>query len=311
MATRKKDPLTGRDIIPDFPVQPMPTGTIRPPSQTEVIPEQKPVPLPKFFGAEGNRAVQVTQGEGGSVFLERLKPSQQVGLNIPSQFGLSAEQQAIENQNIAARNQLATQQLRAQIGQITPEQQAAADAQNNMGSLTQGIIPEVLSSVGSKAATGAAIGATAGLATGGTLSLPAAGVGAIGGAVYGAATILSHLKEEAIQNTKVQKISASKAQTNIKAIIDGVNKGLVDPVDAVDLYNREIAKIDRAERNLKLLEEKDWLSKAKDELIAIQTFNDVGRAQSAALLNAAIIRPNPAQNYDLPIIQLDAEDLVT
>lgn len=182
-----------------------------------------------------------------------------------------------------------------QIGVITPEQQALAAEQNPIvsGSATG----DVLAAIGSKAAAGAATGAAAGLlGSAGTLSAPGAAVGAIGGVVVGALTIIPELKEQYIQNTKVQKITAGKAINNIKAIIEYADKG-GDPVLAVGLFNQELAKIDRSERNLKALDENDW-AKAKDELAAITSFNAIGRNMAEVMLYQAITNPSSSKQFD-------------
>lgn len=184
-----------------------------------------------------------------------------------------------------------------------------------VGQSLKNIAPEIGANILQKGAAGAATGAATGAIAGsvvpiiGTAAGAAGGAiaGAVGGVVVGAVNILGTLKEEEKQNVRIAYKSYTTSKTNIKAIIDGINKGALDPVDAVDLYNRELAKIDAAQRDLKALAEREWLTKAKDELVAIESFNAAQRATTSARLQLAIMQPNPNQNFDFGIEELLSE----
>lgn len=163
------------------------------------------------------------------------------------------------------------------------------------------IAPDIASEIIQSTASGAGLGALAGSAVGGVGAVPGAVIGAAGGAIKGGFSVVSKLKLEQRQNVKVEFKNYSDSVKNIKSILDGVNKGTVDSIEAVDLYNRELEKIDAAEVKLKILGEHEWLSKAKDELVQIQSFNDVQRQKTATALQQAILNPDPKKVYFIDI----------
>ena len=171
-------------------------------------------------------------------------------------------------------------------GMIQPRQELQPDVDTSL----TGSIGDIGANILTKAGTGAAGGALAGVVTGGALSAPGAAAGAAGGVIYGLGTSIQEMKEDAIQNTKVQYKVLTTSESNLKLIVSSVNKGQLDPVEGLRLYNRELAAIDQAEANLKKLGERDW-SKSKDELVAIESFNRFGRQQLNRMMAEAVVAP--------------------
>lgn len=167
-----------------------------------------------------------------------------------------------------------------------------------LGSTIKGILPETAAGILAKAGAGAAAG---GIATGGVGAI----AGAVGGAVWGIGTIIPNLKAEEKQKTKVAYKDYTTTKTNMKAIIDYARKG-GDPIDAINLYKAEWAKIYKAEMDLKQLEERDWLSKAKDELTAVQNFKESKVVYDTMMQNA--ILQNPNANYEFPTDEVVTEN---
>lgn len=174
--------------------------------------------------------------------------------------------------------------------QQTQEQIAAINAQKG-GGLDWS---EALAEAGTKAAIGAAGGAAAGLLTGGVLSAPLAIAGAVGGFGIG---LYNALKGNAQQEVMADYVSYSDSLVNIKSIIANAGR---DPIDALQLYQIELAKIDAAERRLKAADERKWLSTSKKQLVKIQDFNSYQREQTRQMLFAAIANPKVIQNFDVP-----------
>ena len=182
------------------------------------------------------------------------------------------------------------------IGTQAALQQIGNLPQSNEPQIQGGIIPPLSSfeqiapnliSTGIGAGLGALVGGPAGAA--------------VGAFIGGGPSIISSLKENEIQNTKTEYAGFIKSQSTLKSIIDGLNKGYLDPIDAVNLYNSELSRIDVAERNLKALSEREWLSKSKDELIKIQAFNETQRPLIENMLRQALQTPNPNQIFDIPL----------
>lgn len=191
-----------------------------------------------------------------------------------------------------------------QIGRPTSQQIAQAGLENpaaTLGASVAGAIPDI----GVKAGAGIATGiVAANLGTGG-LATP---VIAAGAALTAAISIVANLKSEEMQNVKVQYKSFTASQRNIKAIITAVNGRALDPIEGVRMYNEELARIDSQERNLKMLSERDWLSKGKDELVQIESFNRVTRGQTGIMLRNAIINPDPTLVLNFPIDETLSEE---
>lgn len=159
-------------------------------------------------------------------------------------------------------------------------------------------------------------GAAGGAASLGALGLvggpPGAVVGAATGTVLGfAAGVYGKLRSNERQGIKEDFANFQTSTNNLASIIDMVNQGLVDPYEATALFNLELAKIDRAESNLKKRTDDDtraFLGDAGDELIKVQSFNDLQRAQYTAGLIQAIQAPNPKQVITRPDFSIQEED---
>lgn len=191
--------------------------------------------------------------------------------------------------------------------QQTQEQIAAINAQKAAGLPIGESIIESLGQGVSTGAKGAAIGAIGG-AAGGTVILPGIGTiaGAGGGAILGGATgfitgffgsLYGNLKNNAQKDIVADYASYQDSLMNIKSIIANAGR---DPMDALQLYQVELAKIDAAERKLKMSSEKEWLSTSKKQLVKIQDFNSYQREQTRQMLLTAIMNPNVIQNFDVP-----------
>ena len=178
------------------------------------------------------------------------------------------------------------------------------------------IIPEVISNVGSRAAIGATSAGTIGAGIGafgaGIGAAPGAALGAVAGGIGGAVSALfssiGTLKSEMRQTATEQKATFTSSKTAIKDIINSVNHGYpYKPGEAEELFESELARIDRAERNLKQLSENNWLSKAKDDLTRIETWNRAGKLRAIRDMQLALLKPNPnapIQDYAEPELEI-------
>jgi len=221
------------------------------------------------------------------------------------QQGQPGSLEAIANLKSAAAQQARMNQVVPLLAGIGSNVNVAGGENVDLGASIAGAAPGVIGNVLQRGALGAAGGAAAGAFAGGIGAIPGAIGGGAAGVISGLATTISELREEEKQSTLIQKVSFRASKSNIKAIIDAVNKNLISPMDAISLYNRELAKIDRVERNLKMLSEREWLSKAKDELIMVQQFNDFERQRTALMLEQALLRPNP----NAPLMSLASDFL--
>jgi hypothetical protein len=173
----------------------------------------------------------------------------------------------------------------------------------------EALIKGGVAGLGSAASGFGAAGAAQLAGTAGAVALGAAAapIGAVAGAAAAgtvAFSIVSNLKEERRQQTKVQKVKFSNSIDNIQAIITSVKNGLLTPTEAVDLYNEEIAKIYQVESNLKLLGEVQWAN-SRDELENVAKFRQMKFMYDRALEDAIIQNPNAV--YQFPSFQQDIE----
>lgn len=279
------------------------------PSILENKPFESPLPAPKPTPT-GPKSTPVTppvvqkrQADAQSFIQAREKALSQ-GATKQQAVAIAAGQTANQGNQIsveeANKARAALQEIASGVGKVPALTDAERQAQlegTSLGDILKSAAPDIGLRAG-------AAGAGAGVA-GAIASAPVAA--AVGTAAAGAFFIstLSNLKGEAQQNVKIEYDSYRAFKTNIKSIIDGVNKGLIDPINARDMYNNELAKLDRAERRLKALSDKEWLTKGKDELVKIQEFNDVQRPQITALLQQAILAPDPTRTLILEPDQVD------
>lgn len=189
-----------------------------------------------------------------------------------------------ESQNLLKlMSQIPTQQTQEQIALINAQKAAGVPlGESLVESLGAGI---------SGAGKGAAIGAIGG-AAGGSVVLPVVGTvaGAGGGALLGGVTgfatgffgsIYSNLKSNAQKDIVANYVSYQDSLVNIKSIIANAGR---DPMDALQLYQVELAKIDAAERRIKASSEAEWLSTSKKQLVKIQDFNLYQREQRKSVV---------------------------
>jgi hypothetical protein len=276
------DVLAGRKQQP-IPQQPQPQQPVNM-SIGQPAPITQPQPTLADRQAAGNEYIQQRE----QLMAQQGLSQQQAARQISGKTGAQDIMTNQVNANIAQQ-----EAILSKIGQLTPEQQAQTQANiGGVGNSFQSIIPEIAANVVQKAGAGAAVGAIAGAGN----PLAIAG-GALAGGVAAAFDIVGKLKTEETQKTANTYKDFTTSRTALKAIIIYAKNG-GDPIEATRLYNNEIMAINRAEQNLKQLEEREWLSKAKGELIAIQNFREIQGTYDTLLANA--IRQNPNANYEFP-----------
>lgn len=178
-------------------------------------------------------------------------------------------------------SQIPTEQTQEQIAQINAQKAAGLD----WGAALQ--------EAGAKTAATAVGSAAVTAATGGA-ALPVAVIATVG---HFGINLYNALKSNAQQDIMADYTSYTDSLMNVKSIIANAGR---DPIDALQLYQIELAKIDAAERRLKMTAEKDWLSTSKKQLVKIQDFNSYQREQTRQMLFAAIANPNVIQNFEVP-----------
>lgn len=219
----------------------------------------------------------------------RTLPSSNMGQTPASQEVVNLNQSADLMRQKMAKNAVLTANDQNALNALNapqPDQQA---------NISGGVLPS-LSELGSAAPNVVAegiVGAGIG-ALGGPASVVTVPVGAALGIVHG---LISNLKSQAMEETAAQYADYRSSLINIKSIIYDVNHG-GDPMDGVMLYNREIAKINMQESNLKALSERDWLTKAKPDLVRIEEFKNGQEQMYHARLIAAINKPDPTYTMD-------------
>lgn len=276
---------------PNTPFKPF-IPTQKTPQQPEA-PPQKQVPMPEFFPSEeGAGGAKLIKGSGGSVFLETLKGKEagQQGL-AGQQGGLSGQQQAIETQNILAerQRQIIQQGQLAQLGVLTPEQQALNPFQN-----------EGLIGVGATAAGGiggAIGGAGAGAALGSVIPGIGTTIGGIaGGIIGGTGGTLTKISLSQKQDVKQAFKTFKGAKGNFAWIINKVNSGEITSVNqAVQMWDEELANFLAAERGMKELTSNDlnrFLSGGTDEMREIEAYKRRLPELQQELITA-LMNPNP------------------
>lgn len=179
-----------------------------------------------------------------------------------------------------------------QLANPTPETQQIISAIQNQKAPSN--IGGILAEAGTQAAVGAAAGAAGGAIVGGVGAVPGAIAVGAGGFIRG---VYTALKNDAQKNIVADYKSYQDSLTNIKSIIANAGR---DPLDAVQLYQIELAKIDAAERRLKAQTEAEWKDTTKWQLVKIQDFNSYQRAETQRLLLAAIANPKVQQNFEIP-----------
>lgn len=207
--------------------------------------------------------------------LTEVKKAQAEGRNITGSGFAGTPQATVLNNQGGLRNTVAIED----IGQNVPELQP--DSNTGEHALT---IASALGGAGAGALAGAALApATAGA------SVPiGAGIGLLT-SVLGKVGLAKRNDVAEARNNFVN------ARGNIKAIIQATNQGILDPIDAVSMYNQQLASINLAERQLKELTDNDldkFLSGGKDELADIQSFRQIQDIYQRRL-QEAIIAPNP------------------
>lgn len=265
-------------------------------------------------------SAQLIEKRGGITDEEKEQPKSESATEffkkrekLINELGLEGKNApAIATKILGERGLLAPQVTRS-VAEVQAEIQRREQAAGRIGAVSEDIselspllTPELLPAGGVGAATGLLTkGALTGTVTGtaGAVATPVAigfGLGAI-----------AQLRSEAKQQVEAQRLSVfdrNGAINNMKAIINELNAGRLDPVEAVILYNNEIAKINRAERQLQLMTDsqlRKFLGSPGDELIKVQNFNSFGRGVLDRKLEEALLVPNPnlTLNYDLEGIQ--------
>jgi len=191
------------------------------------------------------------------------------------------------------------EQMREPILQEEPELQDLTKTAN-IKSAIPGFAVEAAPTVLGAAATGAAAGAI-----GGSVVVPGVGT-AVGAVVGGSAGALSGLLYKAINNVKAEakedtlstKANFDAANTNIGSVIQALNRGYISQEDAVRLYRKQLAIIDRSERQLKELtdnELNEFLSGGSTEMAKIAAFNSPGGEREFwdLRMQAALLKPDP------------------
>jgi len=169
---------------------------------------------------------------------------------------LSTRPGSIEYQ---AAQELAKQNTIKGIGQLTPEELAQARQDAEKFVQPGGILPgninlnQAIAAGAADVTTGLAVATpVAGVAAATGAGLPIAGIslalGALGGFVKGA---YSDIKSQQGGQVKAEKVSVTKAITNLNNIVSAVNQG-APPEEALILYNQQILQVYTGWASLKL-----------------------------------------------------------
>ena len=262
------------------------------------------IPLPKIFSTETGDVLKVHES-GGSVTLERLKKSQQaaaLGQTGGGTGGLTAEQQAAENQQILAKNAAENQSIAANLGVLTPEQQG-------LNVIKGEGLPATLEAAGGGiagalggAGTGAAIGAGIGsIIPGVGTAVGALGGGIIGGIAGGIGGVFTKVSYDKRQDVKQAYAVFTTSKSNMSWIINEVNAGRMSAAQAALMWDEELANFSSAERNLKKDTKTNlnrFLSGGADEASKLEAF----RRRLPYLqmqLELAILNPDPGKIINL------------
>lgn len=277
---------------------------------TKALAGQGTTPIPSFAGGipspdlpspDISGAFPTT---GGNVLVDRLAkanvPPYQPGMSqdvsdaLLKAYGLKVKEkipelQAQREQQLTNLRAEALANITAQTGMPASAQQALtlmANPSQTFGASALGAAPDILS----QGLLGGGIAAAGGIAAG-AAALPLIPLIAGGFILNSGRAALTELKQEEQQGAAVQYTEFKNAKDDLNKIINEVNAG-GDPIQSQTLFNFAIAKIDRTESNLKMLEKRDWLTKAKKQLIAVQSFNDLERESYIRRFNEALIRPD-------------------
>lgn len=220
------------------------------------------------------------------------------------------ERQALVEKGLAKP----TDQEAAQI-----EQQTQQKTQELASKLPQGkvmspnvespnILPEVLGNVGQGAAKGAALGATAGVVgapvtEGVSIPVLAAGGAAVGG-ISAAFGVIPALKSEYGQISGAEVKTATGANRILNSIITDANNKITSPEVLQQRWAYEWQRIDQAKANTLKLSEKDWLTKAKPNLVAFENL-EMARSTYNNRFAMALIKPDPGQNVPMEYLETE------
>src|SRR3990167_318085 len=276
-APKKKKKTQEQVVQPFSPNTPFQTANQQPQPPHTVdatkLETQRSVPLEAFRN----------EGEGKKAFAQRVQDA-----GGPQMF-LAPQQ--VTAQDIQARQEQA--KVAQGVGRDVPIISGEAPS---TGELVRGALPDIGIGAGS-ALAGAGLGA---VVCGETVAT--GGIAVVAGSAILLAQsnrIISELKEE-YQGLKTNEYVSFQGSSNaLKTIIQQVDSGALAPIDAVQLFNMELARIDKAERVLTGLEEKSWLGKNRKELIKITDFNRIHRENYIRELQSAIINPNPDRKVNL------------
>ena len=189
-----------------------------------------------------------------------------------------------------------------QIGQPTvqegPELQDLTKTAN-IKSAASGFAVEAAPTVLGAAATGAAAGAIGGSVVPGLGTAAGAIVGGAAGAVSGLLyKAISNVKAEAKEDTLSTSVNFNTANSNLGSVVTALNRGYISQEEAIQLYRKQLAIIDRSERQLKELTKNnlnEFLSDGSTEMAKIAAFNSPGGEREFwdLRMKAALLKPDP------------------
>lgn len=181
----------------------------------------------------------------------------------------------------------------------------------------EGTIPRevggVLAAGGALAATGAGVQAVKGGVLAQDLLTPATllkgNVAKSSGLtkLFSVAGIVGFIAGDVRQDVKTANKAFTTSKTNLNNIVNAANRGEITPLEAVDMYNKELANI-RIQKSTLTAMTTTWtgrqLSNAMDELEGMEAF-DRNRPILDAQLKAAILSPNPTLQLNPEAITLE------
>lgn len=230
---------------------------------------------------------------------------------VPTFSEVQAGQTALDKGNKGNTGaNVETAQQASQVGQLTPEaitsmtteqiaelspeeKQMALEVANANGiDLSRDI------SIGQALATGAAAavpGAIGGALVAGPVG---AAVGAIGTFVGG---VVASLRTQAGKDIDIHKTDLNTARTNLKALITDNNTNPAHASENIQLFNHQLAIIDKAQAQLKL-EARTNLNKfvgksGKVELVQFELFNSPGGSRDLLIrqMQDSMLNPDPSK----------------
>lgn len=192
-----------------------------------------------------------------------------------------------------------------QIGVLTPEQQAIANANPNQDINMQEILSQVGTTTAKNVIGGAAGGAIAGA---GIAGIPTAGAGAplgaafgaLAGAVGGLATGITYGSFAAYQRANKEKTSVS--ETNVKRAIYNIRQSVTlankggDPEVVLEQFNNAYAELLLAQRQYKVQETSTyaWSTDVREKQVYLENYLQYTLPMQANNLALAVAKPNPA-----------------